>query len=248
MQHKIKGIIVVSIAFLMLSIILALSPMVSAAGSITLTPLTQSPGNSVTVAGTGFGATKAVGIVVGTEVVVTGEAHTPTGTGTGPYTSQLTHYPIKPGSFSFHVDVSGVASDVTDNGDGTLASTSTYFASGTVNYVTGAFSRSSTTDLSSYTIAFTASYTYYQYTVTPTAGVTTSGSGAFSASITVPSVGNGTYTVTAIDTAGTLGTATLTVNGSSVPESLSIGAIVVLLTAAVVVSTRFLSKRPKIGY
>jgi predicted secreted protein len=61
-----------------------------------------------------------------------------------------------------------------------------------------------------------ANYTYYQYSVTPAAGVTTSATGTFQAAITVPSVFNGTHSVTAIDTEGNTATALLTVTGSAV--------------------------------
>jgi len=44
---------------------LAYVPFSVAAGSITLTPTTQAAGSTVTVAGTSFGATKAVGIAFG---------------------------------------------------------------------------------------------------------------------------------------------------------------------------------------
>ena len=231
--------------FLTLSMVLAVMPLASAAGAITLTPTAQAPSASVSVSGTGFGATTAVGVGFGAEVSVTGEDHTPTGTGTGPYTTRTNHYPIKPGSFSMHSDVSGTTSEWTDLGNGTIIGSGTYAVAGNVNYVTGVFSRSSTTDISSYTIVFTASYTYYQYNVTPAAGVTTLASGTFTASITVPAVANGNYNVTAIDTAGNRAFKNLTVD-STIPEGLTIGIMVSLSTAAVIVSSRYFRKRPKI--
>jgi len=248
MQHKKKAYTTAIMAFLTLSLILSsILATVAAAGAITLTPAAQAPGESVTVDGTSFGVTKAVGLGLGAEVNATDEATpAPTGTGTGPWTSRVAHYPIKPGSFRLHSDVSGVGSDYTDNGDGTLASTSTYFVSGTINYVTGVFSRISTSDLSSYTIVQTASYTYYQYNVTPAAGVTTDGSGAFSASITVPVVADENYTVTAVDTQGNLAVATLSVDVTIIPESLNLGLVLLLSTVMVVVSFRYFRKRQKI--
>lgn len=224
--------------------------MASAAGSITLTPSQAVAGSSVTVTGTGFGATNAVGIGLGQEIAVTGEAHNlPTPSGTGPFTVIPNHYPIKPGSFSFHCTVTSdtnvVESDYTDNGDGTLTSSSTYALNPFVNYVTGAFGRSTTSAWDGYAVVFTANYTYYQYAVTPTANVTTSASGSFTANITVPSVSAGTYTVTAIDTSGKLATNSLNVSAQPIPEGLSIGAIVLLSSAAVMVGS-YLGKRPKI--
>jgi hypothetical protein len=75
MKHKTKIYTTVTMAFLTLSIILAAIPMASAAGAITLNPTTQTTGGSVTVDGTGFGATKKVGIGVGAEVTVSAEVH-----------------------------------------------------------------------------------------------------------------------------------------------------------------------------
>jgi hypothetical protein len=247
MRHTKKAYVAAITAFM--TLLLALLPMAVAAGAITLTPTAQAPSGSVTVNGTGFGATKAVSIGFGAEVTVTGEAHTLTNTtGTGPFTAKTNHYPIKPGSFSFHCVVSSdtnvVESDYTDNGDGTLSTTSTYALNPFVNYVTGEFGRSSTTDWSSYTVVYTASYTYYQYNVTPAAGVTTSPSGTFTTSITVPNVANGDYNVTAVDSQGNRAWATLSVS-SAIPEGLTVGVMVLLSTVAVIVSTRYFRKRPR---
>jgi hypothetical protein len=237
------------IAFITLSAILLVIPIISAAAaSITLNPSNQAALASVSVTGTNFGATKAVGIGLGQEVVVTGEAHSLSSpTGTGPFTVLVNHYPIKPGSFSFHCVVSSdtnvVESDYTDNGDGTLASSSTYSVSPFVNYVTGAFGRSSTSDWSGYTVVFTASYTYYQYTVTPATGTTTDAAGGFAASITVPNVASGTYSVTALDTQGNKAVTSLTVS-TAVPEVFS-PVLVVLLSVATVAGAYYLGKKQK---
>jgi len=238
-------------AFLTLSIILAAIPMASAAGAITLNPTTQTTGGSVTVAGTAFGATKAVGIGIGAEVTVSVEVHpitnlvtTPDGDGYyGPFGGTTNHYPIKPGSVYIYYDVDGTTSDYTDNGDGTLTSSSTYAINPFVNYVNGSFGRKSTADWSSFTapVAY-INYTYYTYNVTPAAGVTTLASGTFSASITVPTVTDGNYVVTAVDTAGNKATQTLNV----VPEGLTLGVMLALSTIAVIVSTRYFRKQPKI--
>ena len=248
MKNKTKAYITCITAFLVMS--LAMMSVVAGAGSITLTPASQSAGASVSVAGTGFGATQAVGIGFGQEVVVTGENHTiDNPTGTGPFTVIANHYPFKPGSFSFHCTVTSssnvVESDYTDNGDGTLTSSSTYALNPFVNYVTGAFGRSTTSAWDGYTVVFTASYTYYQYNVTPATGVTTSASGAFTASITVPNVAAGTYTVTAIDTSGNRATSSLTVTGA-IPETLTIGVVAVLSTFVTLVSIRYFREQPKI--
>jgi hypothetical protein len=248
MRYKKKMYTAAVMMFLTLSIVLSVIPMASAAGAITLTPTAQTPGASVSVAGTGFGATKAVGIVCGAEIAVTGEVHNiPSPSGTGPFTAIMNHYPIKPGSFSFHCTVSSdtnvVESDYTDNGDGTLASSSTYALNPFVNYITGAFGRSTSSAWDGYTVVYTASYTYYAYNMTPAAGITTSGAGAFTASVTVPTMANGNYNVTAIDTGGNRATATLGVN--VIPEGFTIGIIVLLSTAAVIVGSHCFRKQSK---
>ena len=250
MQHKKKAYATAIMAFLTFSIFLASIPMTKAAGAITLTPTTQAPGGSVSVGGTSFGVTKAVGIGCGAEVVVTSEVHNiPSPSGTGPFTAIMNHYPIKPGSFSFHCTVSSdtnvVESDYTDNGDGTLTSSSTYALNPFVNYVTGAFGRSTSSAWDGYTVVFTASYTYYQYNVTPAAGVNSTAAGAFTASITVPAVAAGTYNVTAFDTQGNRAVAPLTVT-TVIPEVLPLGIILLLSLAAVVVGSRYLGKKPKV--
>jgi hypothetical protein len=219
----------------------------SAAGSITLNPSTQAPGGTVTVTGTGFGATKAIGIGLGSEVAVTGEAHTPTGTGTGPWMTTTNRRPIKPGSFSFHSNVVGSSeTDFTDNGDGTMSTTSTYDAGSYLTYPTGAFGRSSTMDLSSSEIIFTAAYTTYQYNVTPAGNPSSTATGTFTATITIPTgIANGNYNVTAIDAGGNRAAATLTVN-SAIPETLPSGAILLLSMFAVAAGAWFFRKRPTI--
>jgi hypothetical protein len=243
LQKNKKMYFVCIIAISLLSMA-ALAP-ASAAGAITATPNTfVTSGSSVSVTGTGFGASKSVGIGFGIEVVVTSEVHTTfSGTGMGPYTATLDHYPIKPGSFSMHWDTAGTTSDWTDKGDGTLTSDSAYNAGATMNYATGVFGRSSTTDLSTYALTATCTYTYYQYKVTPTAGITTNGAGGFTATITVPSVTNGVYTLTAVDLNGTKGTTSIGV-GVDVPESLTVG-VVVLLSFAAVAGGAVLLRKPK---
>jgi hypothetical protein len=236
---------IICIITLMLISFAAFAAPASAAGAITLTPSGHvTTGGSVTVSGTGFIPSTSIGIVLGTEIVVTNEAApTPTGTGMGPYTSRVAHYPIKPGSFSMHWDTAGTASDWTDNGDGSMSSETAYNAGTTLNYATGVFGRSSTVDLSTYALTATVAYTYYQYNVTTVGGVTSNGAGGFTASITVPTVANGVYTVTAVDANGTKATASLGV-GVDVPEGFTVG-IVVLLTSVAVIGSAILLRKPK---
>ncbi len=221
----------------------------SAAGSITLNPTAQAPGATVTVAGTGFGATKPVGIGLGAEVPITGEAHPITNTtGTGPFTTTTNRPPIKPGSFSFHCVVSSdtnvVESDYTDNGDGTLTTDSTYSVGHFVNYAAGVFGRSTTSAWDTYTVVFTAKYTGYQYKVTPPSNPNTTATGTFTATITVPTgLANGNYNITAIDTAGNRAYATLTVD-STIPEVMPLGPVMLLTVLAVASGSWYFRKRP----
>jgi len=69
-----------------------------------LTPTAQAPSGSVTVDGTGFGATKAVGIGLDVELNSTDFNMNYTGTGVGPYSGRVSNYPIKPGSFQLISD------------------------------------------------------------------------------------------------------------------------------------------------
>ena len=120
-----------------------------------------------------------MGIGLGEEITVTWEAHEiPEPAGYGPFTAILDHYPIKPGSFYFHCNVSGVTSEYYDDyGNGTLFTESTYALDPFVNYATGEFGRSTNSPWDGYIVVFHANYTYYEYGVTPEAGVTTDPSG-----------------------------------------------------------------------
>jgi hypothetical protein len=243
-----KKTYITTIIVLVLALVLTAVPLASAAAATTLSSPTATAGSTVTVNGSGFGATKTVGIGFGAEVVVTGEVHNiPSPSGTGPFTAIMNHYPIKPGSFSYHCTVSSdtnvVESDYTDDGDGTLTSSSEYALNPFVNYVTGAFGRSTSSAWDGYTVVFTASYTYYTYNVTPAAGVTTSGSGTFTAPIVVPAVSPGTYNVTALDISGNKFTATLNVT-AIIPEGTSIGILLVASVSAMVIGLHCQRKRP----
>jgi hypothetical protein len=204
------------------------------------------PGDSVTVEGTDFAATSAVGIGIGEEVTVTWETHDiPEPAGYGPFTAIVNHYPIKPGSLSFHCDVSDVTSDYYDDfGNGTLNTTSVYALDPFVNYVTGEFGRSTNSPWDGYIVVFYANYTYYEYGVTPDAGVTTDGAGVFTASVTVPAeVVNGEYSVTAVDEQGNFATSTQTFQ--KIPEGLTFGVMVSASSVAVLVGSRYLWNRSR---
>jgi len=235
---------IIAIASLTLLIALAI-PMINAqTAAITFDPTSATQYDSVTVEGTGFAATSTVGIGFGAEVTVTDEAHEiPEPAGNGPFTAIVNHYPIKPGSFSFHCDVSDVTSDYYDDyGNGTLNTSSTYAVDPFVNYVTGEFGRSTNSPWDGYIVVFYANYTYYEYGVTPAAGVTTDPSGAFTASVTVPNV-LGDYTFTAVDDQGNFATSTQTLE--VIPEGLTFGVMVLLSSVAVVVGSHYLRKRSR---
>ena len=243
LSNKTKIIMVTLLAFL---IALAIPMTKAQVVSITVGSEPLMPGDSVTVDGVGFGETAAVAIGVGEEVTVTGEAHNiPEPAGNGPFIAIVDHYPIKPGSFSFHCDVDEVLSDYYDNGDGTLNTESTYAVDPFVNYVTGEFGRSTNSPWDGYTVVFTANYTYYQ-NVTPATGVTTDGAGAFTAEISVPEdVINGEYTVTAIDEQGNFATSTETFE--KIPEGLTFGVIVAVSSVSMLVCSQYLRKRSRKG-
>jgi len=232
---------------------------VRGASQVELTPTSGEPGDSVIVEGTDFAATNTVGIGLGSEVTVSNETRAVTNVTVGgpdvygPFVAKTVHYPIKPGSFSFHAVVSSdtnlVESDYFDNGDGMLNTESTYAIDPFVNYVTGEFGRSSSSSWETFTVEFQATYTYYEYNVTPAAGVPTDASGAFTVNITVPAIWNGTEPVTVMDEAGNMAASDFTTYGSDViPEPLTVGAIVLLSSTALVVSFYWLRKRslPKV--
>ena len=224
---------------------------VIARGSITLTPAQAVAGSSVNVTGTGFAANTAVGIGFGAEVQVNNEWMIITGpfdVGNGPYTGFTTRLPIKPTTFRISINISSTvwfqtASDVA--GNGTL---NNGLPSGNVTlvYVTGNWTRFTTSPVSSSPFyKHICNYTTYEYNVTPVAGVTADASGSFTTSITVPSVSDGIYNVTAIDASGNLAINSLNVSAQPIPEGLTIVSIV-LLSSVVVLVGSYLGKRPKI--
>jgi len=224
------------------------TPPVKAAGGITLNPNTNvAAGSSVSVSGTGFGSSQAVALGFGSEISKTDFNMAYSGTGMGPYRGTVSVYPVKVGSFTQISDTSsggGIVSTYTDVGDGTTRWSYDGTIMGTINYTSGAWSRSTTVDVSGYSTNYTATYTSYQNTVTPTAGVTTNSTGGFTASVTIPSVANGVYAVTAIDGQGNSATAYVGV-GQPIPESLTVGAVVVLSFVALL-SGAVLLPKPKV--
>jgi hypothetical protein len=215
---------------------------------VDLTPTTGEPGDPVDVEGTDFAASASVGIGFGPEVDVTGELPTVTDNGEGSNPRIITGYtankPIKPGSFFWAVNFGQAEpTEYSDNGDGTLDSNSGPAFTGTINYTTGYFTQTSTSFTSFPASDIEIDYTTYEVDVTPS-GLATNSSGMLSGEITVPDIWNGTEPVTVIDDQGNVATSNFTIYGSDVvPEPLTIGAIVLLSSAALVVSFYCLRKR-----
>ncbi len=228
---------------LVLLLVLSTVLMANAAVGITLNPITGEPGDSVQVTGTDFGAATPVGIGFGAEVVTTDANMAYSGTGAGPYSGKVSHWPIKPGSFVLTADTTmsgGIISTYTDDGDGTLSG-SFEGAYGDINYTTGEWSRTSTVDLTGLVQAYNATYTRYEFNVT-TPPVVTDSLGAFTTNITVPLQNIGPVIVTAIDELGNVATGGFEV----IPEGLSFGVVVILLSLAIIVATLVFRKRSKI--
>jgi hypothetical protein len=220
-------------------------PSATGAGSITLTPNTQSPNGLVSVVGTGFGASRNVGVAFGTELSVTGEIVNQVVTG-DMRDYNFTYRPIKPGSVQIiHLNlITGSAPLVTDDGAGTLyLGSSGNIFSNAMNYAFGNYHRDGlTTNPADYLL--TASYTSYQYNVSSYGSITTTASGIFSANFTVPALANGVYNVTVIDASGNIATATLNVS-SSIPEVLPIGPVFMLSVLAIAAGSGHFRKRPR---
>jgi hypothetical protein len=241
-QPKTKAYAVVVTAFV--ASMLALIPLAAGAGAITLVPTAQAPGASVTVSGTGFGATINVAVVFGGEIQVVSESFMPIINGPDSRDYNFTHGPIKPGSFHIRrvtLDT-GNPSAFSDDGKGNIFSDNSGSFFGTMNYALGGFIHTSTLDPTAYEWA--ASYTYYQYIVTSFGRVNTTASGTFSANFTVPAVANGNYNVTAIDSGGSLATTNLNVS-STIPEVLPLGGVLLLSSVAVVAGSWYFRKRPR---
>jgi hypothetical protein len=245
-QVRTKVCVVSAASFL--AFLLAFMPQTAAAGSITVTPAAQAPGTSVSVAGTGFGASRNVVMAFGREIKVNAQPFTPV-TGPGYRGYNWTNRPIKPGTMHIHVlAVSGPAQgyeeDIIDDGAGNLIRTNDMALWGILDYALAGFSRESTNTPNEY--EWNASYTVYEFNnVTSYGSVTTTASGTFSANLTVPAVANGNYNITAIDSSGALAYATLNAN-SAIPEVLPFGAMLLLSSVAVAAGSWHFKKRPRI--
>ena len=224
----------------------AVSTVVTKAESqIQLTPTSSAPGDSIEVEGTGFAASKTVGIGWGPQVTVHLDPATVTKVGDFEFYGTTSQHPIKPGSFKWGYLQGALPLYLEDNGDGTLHDPAVRMEYATINYTSGYFHcvmRSTTLTFSAGKFNYT---TYYFNSINSTLPIlATDASGAFIANMTVPEIWNGTETVTVIDDAGNTATANFTVYGSDVvPEPLTIGALVLLTSTAMVISFYWLKRK-----
>ena len=245
-QKKVNTTIIM--AFLMISMLLATVIVGKAALEVTVNPTTGMPEDSIEVTGTDFAASSPIGIGIGFEANNTDSNMTYAGEGVGPYYGKVSWWPIKPGSFVLHVDTTsggGILSTYTDNGNGTLSG-SFEGAYGDINYTTGEWSRTSTVDLTDYEQLYSASYTRYEWNVTPAEGIVSGPDGSFTTNITVPMLGNGSCPIAVIDEEGNIATADFTVYGSEIPEIFSFGSVILLTSAVAVIATFSFRKRIRI--
>jgi len=234
-----------TMAFLMISTLIATVLLASAAPAVVLTPTSGEPGDPVGVDGTGFAVSTSVGIGFGPEVAVTDESVTTTHPDLDTYSGFTAHHPITLVSFNWIADIGGVLATFCDNGDGTLGTTGFAMSFSVINYTTGFFSRTMQSAVEFEVYSNYVNYTTYEFDVTP-AGLATDDSGVITGQFTVPAIWNETHTVTVIDEKGNVGTSDFTVFGSDiVPEALTIGVVVLLSSVAVVIATFSFRKRAK---
>ena len=240
-----KRVLILTMLFF-LTVFIASVSIIKAASVIVLTPTSGEPDDSVDVEGTDFAASTTVGIGWGPPVAVVDDPGTVTKVGDVEFYGTTSQYPIEPGSFEWTYMYGGQELWFFDDGNGALEElTVGRLDSGTINYTSGYFhcilqptTRTITAGEFSYT-------TYYFNSINSTFPIlSTDGSGTITGQITVPQIWNGTETVTVIDEAGNVATSDFTVEGSDViPEPLTIGALVLLSSAALVVSVYWLRKK-----
>jgi len=200
--------------------------------AIELTPAKGLPGDTITVEGTGFGESTNIALMFwntttlntepATEVIATGDGSTTSFAGT------LVNRYIVPGSITITANVTLPATlTITDQGNGTLygedLTDPNCNATGTINYVTGAWSLTFTHAPNATSGGgeekITADYTYYKasttsrvlYFVHPS-GLKSNVIGSFTTTFKVPSVSDGSYNVTALDGIGNIAHAAFTVS------------------------------------
>jgi hypothetical protein len=235
----------VVVALFFLTVFAVSSMIVRGASQVELTPTSGEPGDSIDVEGTGFAASKTVGVGWGPQVAAVNDPATVTQVGDLEFYGTTSQHPIKPGSFIWRYMYDAVELYVEDNGDGTIHDPAGgRVAVATINYTSGYFycrMVSTTRTITSGTYSYT---TYYFNSINSTFPIfPTDGSGTITGQITVPQIWNGTETVTVIDEAGNIATSDFTVEGSDiVPEALNVGAVVLLTSTAIAVSFYWLRK------
>jgi hypothetical protein len=233
--------------FLAVFVVSATILVTKAAPAVVLTPTSGEPGDTIDVDGTGFAVSTSVGIGLGAEVAVTGESGTATDTGQGTNPRIISGYtarpPVKPGSFRWILNQGGVLIEYFDYGNSTLGTLTGFDYPASINYTTGFFIRTMTNNPPWDLLGSTVNYTTYDVGVA-SSGLRTDGSGVLSGNFTVPdNIWNGTHAVTVIDEAGNKATSDFTVVGSDfIPEALTVSAIVLLTSTAIVVSFYWLRK------
>jgi hypothetical protein len=237
------AILTVSLTLLVVS---ATISVIRAAPALVLTPTSGTPEDSINVEGTGFAASKTVGIGWGPPVEVVKDPATVTKEGSLEFYGTTSQHPIEPNSFKWTYQYGAMEMSFPDNGDGTLYDPAGgRLSSGSINYTSGYFHCIMQTTSQTITPGKFSYTTYYFNSINSTFPILpTDGSGAITGQITVPQIWNGTETVTVIDEAGNVGTSDFTVEGSDViPEPLTLGAIMLLSSAALFVGFCWLRKK-----
>jgi len=220
---------------------------VRAAAAIVLNPTTGAPGSSVNLSGTGFAVSNTTAIGWGPPVAVAHDTATVTKVGDLEFYGTASQHPIKPGSFKYTYTQDSQELYFGDNGDGSLNDPAGGRMSfGSINYTSGYFHCIMSSSTRTYNAGYFTYTTYYYNSINSTFPILpTDASGAMSVTLTVPQIWNGSETVWVIDEKGHVGSANYTVTGSTViPEPLTIGGVVLLSSAALIVSVYFLRKKP----
>jgi hypothetical protein len=239
-----SAIILVSLSLLLVS---ATILGVRAAAAIVLNPTTGAPGSSVNLSGTGFAVSNTTAIGWGPQVAVAHDTATVAKVGDLEFYGTASQHPIKPGSFKYTYTQDSQELYFSDNGDGTLSDPAGGRLSiGGINYTSGYFHCIMSSSTRTYNAGYFSYTTYYFNSINSTFPISpTDASGAMSVTLTVPPIWNGSETVWVIDEKGHVGSGNFTVvNSTVVPEPLTLGGVVLLSSAALIVSVYFLRKKP----
>ena len=239
--------ICIACVLFLLSVFAVSSMIVMGASQVELAPTSAAPGDSIEVEDIDFAASQTVAIGWGPQVTVRNDPAIVTKVGDLEFYGTTSQHPIRPGSFKWDYLYGALPLFVDDNGDGTIHDPAGGRVSvASINYTSGDFHIRFTSSSNTYTGGKFNYTTYYFNSINTTLPILRAdASGAFTANITVPDIWNGTETITIIDEAGNVATADFTVYGSDfVPEPLTVSAIVLLTSTAIVVSFYWLRKPP----